>query len=89
MVQPLQARDVAFVLFDLLEAERLCALEAFREHGRESFEAALATAERLALVGDAEGAVRMARRAMDLLPSGSPGWRRADDIAALAPGPGR
>ncbi len=56
--------------------------QAYARAGRDG-DAALATAERLALLGDAEGAVRMARRAMDLLPTGSPGWRRADDIAAL------
>jgi predicted Zn-dependent protease len=58
--------------------------QAYARAGRDG-DAALATAERLALVGDAEGAARMARRAMDLLPNGSPGWRRADDIASLDP----
>lgn len=46
--------------------------------------AALTTAERLAQVGELRDAGRLARRALDLLPRGSPGWIRADDIAALA-----
>jgi predicted Zn-dependent protease len=46
--------------------------------------AALTTAERLAQVGELRDAARLARRALDLLPRGSPGWIRADDIAALA-----
>ena len=40
--------------------------------------------ERLAQVGELRDAARLARRALDLLPRGSPGWIRADDIAALA-----
>ncbi len=46
--------------------------------------AALATAERLALQGDPREALRHARRALDQLPVGSPGWLRADDIRAVA-----
>ncbi len=46
--------------------------------------AALATAERLALQGQLRDAGRLAQRALDLLPRGSPGWIRADDIAAAA-----
>ncbi len=46
--------------------------------------AALHTAQRLALGGETAEAARMARRAMDLLPRGSPGWLRAEDIATLA-----
>jgi predicted Zn-dependent protease len=45
--------------------------------------AALATAERLALTGSLAEAEVFARRAMGLLPEGSPGWLRADDIAAM------
>jgi predicted Zn-dependent protease len=46
--------------------------------------AALAAAERLAMIGSFEDAGRLANRAMGLLPAGSPGWRRADDLMALA-----
>jgi predicted Zn-dependent protease len=45
--------------------------------------AALTTAERVAMTGDLSTAAALARRAMDLLPRGSPGWLRADDVAAL------
>jgi len=51
--------------------------------------AALYTAQRLALGGETAEAARMARRAMDLLPRGSPGWLRAEDIATLADTPAR
>jgi predicted Zn-dependent protease len=47
--------------------------------------AALTTAERIALGGDLSDAAMMARRAMALLPEGSPGWLRAEDIASLDP----
>lgn len=46
--------------------------------------AALATAERYAVVGEPKLALRNARRALDQLPVGSPGWLRADDIRAVA-----
>ena len=42
--------------------------------------AALATAERFALEGDFRDADRNAARAAALLPEGSPGWRRAQDV---------
>lgn len=42
--------------------------------------ASLATAERYALIGQAETAALHAERAMAQLPRGSTGWRRADDI---------
>lgn len=45
--------------------------------------AALAAAERLAMIGAFEDAGRLANRAMGLLPTGSPGWQRADDLMAL------
>ncbi len=45
--------------------------------------AALATAERYALTGRNEDAVVIARRAVAVLPEGSPGWLRAQDILAL------
>ena len=46
--------------------------------------AALATAERHALTGDFRDAERSAARAVDLLPAGSPGWRRAQDVISLS-----
>jgi predicted Zn-dependent protease len=46
--------------------------------------ATLLTAERLAVGGDREDAVLLAGRASALLPEGSPGWLRAQDILALA-----
>ncbi len=45
--------------------------------------ATLATAERFALAGRSEDAVLHARRAARLLPEGSPGWLRANDILVL------
>ena len=45
--------------------------------------ATLATAERYALVGDIDSAVSLAERASGILPQGSPGWLRAQDILAL------
>lgn len=45
--------------------------------------AALATAERYALTGRNEDAVLIAKRAAAVLPEGSPGWLRAQDILAL------
>ncbi len=56
---------------------------AYARAGREP-EAALATAERYALVGEPREALRHARRALDQLPVGSPAWLRADDIRAVA-----
>ncbi|MBK0397981.1 M48 family metalloprotease [Limibaculum sp. M0105] len=46
--------------------------------------AALVTAERFALNGDRKDAALHARRASTILPQGSPGWLRAQDIVALA-----
>ncbi|GMG84446.1 M48 family metalloprotease [Paralimibaculum aggregatum] len=45
--------------------------------------ATLATAERFALSGRSKDAVLHARRASALLPNGSPGWLRAQDILVL------
>ena len=45
--------------------------------------ATLATAERYALLGDVKNAVSLARRASGILPQGSPGWLRAQDILKL------
>ncbi len=46
--------------------------------------AAVATAERLAITGKLKDAKRMAERAKKLLPVGSPGWLRAEDVSVLA-----
>ncbi|WP_255449591.1 M48 family metalloprotease [Shimia ponticola] len=46
--------------------------------------AALAGAERAALVGRRDNAVTLARRASGLLPRGSAGWQRAQDILQTA-----
>lgn len=56
---------------------------AYARAGEEG-KAALATAERFAISGDPESAIVHARRALDMLPNGSPGWLRADDIRAVA-----
>lgn len=56
---------------------------AYARSGNEAM-AALATAERFALVGQPEDAYRHARRASDMLPNGSPGWIRAEDILMVA-----
>jgi predicted Zn-dependent protease len=45
--------------------------------------AMLATAERYALVNNREPAIQLARRAATVLPKGSPGWLRAQDILKL------
>ncbi|HVH03799.1 MAG TPA: M48 family metalloprotease [Amaricoccus sp.] len=45
--------------------------------------AALATAQRFVLQGRFPDADRNARRAADLLPEGSPGWRRAEDLITI------
>ena len=45
---PLSARDVEFLLYELLDVERLCEHPRFGEHGRESFDAMLGTARRIA-----------------------------------------
>ena len=48
--------------------------------------ASLAAAERYALIGQTRDAVRLARRSADILPTGSPGWLRAQDILKLDTG---
>ncbi len=47
-------------------------------------QAALATAERFALVGAYPDALRQAERAAALLPRGTPGWNQAQDVITLA-----
>lgn len=54
---------------------------AYARTGQEG-RAALTTAERLAMTGQGRDARRMAERAKDMLPHGSPEWLRADDIVA-------
>src|SRR5271169_3588115 len=44
----LRDRDVEFLLYELLEADALCALPAFAEHSRETFDLYLRSARRLA-----------------------------------------
>lgn len=46
--------------------------------------ASLATAERFALQGRMKDAKIQAERAMGLLPEGTPGWRKAQDIVSVA-----
>ena len=45
---PLSSRDVEFLLYELLDVERLCERPRYAEHGRESFDAMLETARRIA-----------------------------------------
>ncbi len=47
-------------------------------------QASLATAERYAIMGRLNDAALHAKRASDMLPNGSTGWRRAQDILAAA-----
>ncbi|MBP7001104.1 M48 family metalloprotease [Amaricoccus sp.] len=47
-------------------------------------QAALATAERFTLEGRPNDAYRLATRASALLPTGSPGWNRAQDVLTMA-----
>ncbi|HLB07437.1 MAG TPA: acyl-CoA dehydrogenase family protein, partial [Alphaproteobacteria bacterium] len=42
------ARDIAFLLYEILDVEALCARPPFAEHSRETFDAALATARQIA-----------------------------------------
>lgn len=44
----LNERDIAFVLYELLDAEGLTAYARFAEHGRETFDGALRTAQKIA-----------------------------------------
>ncbi|MEM1314628.1 MAG: M48 family metalloprotease [Pseudomonadota bacterium] len=57
---------------------------AYARTGEEG-KAALASAERLALLGAGRDARRLAERAKGMLPAGSPAWLRADDIVASMP----
>jgi predicted Zn-dependent protease len=55
-------------------------------HGRAGNDglAALASAERLAMLGETRDSAALAQRAMGLLPEGSPAWQRADDLLLMA-----
>ncbi|MFZ5756146.1 MAG: acyl-CoA dehydrogenase [Pseudomonadota bacterium] len=44
----LDARDLDFILYDMLDAEALCARPRYAEHSRETFDAAMATARQVA-----------------------------------------
>ena len=44
----LRDRDVDFLLYEVLRADELCALPAFADHSRETFDLYLASARRLA-----------------------------------------
>ena len=44
----LNERDLAFLLYEMLDCESLCERERYRDHNRESFDAAIATAKSLA-----------------------------------------
>lgn len=68
---------------DLADATALFSLStAYQRAGNEAM-AALATAERYSLIGDIDSAVTLAKRAAGLLPKGSPGWLRAQDLLRL------
>ena len=56
---------------------------AYAQTGQDGM-AALATAERYALQGRLKDAEVHAKRASGLLPRGSGGWRRAEDIVGAA-----
>ncbi|MEL6477434.1 MAG: M48 family metalloprotease [Pseudomonadota bacterium] len=68
---------------DLYDATALRSLATAYSRAGDNGMATLATAERHALVGRTEEAVFQARRAEKLLPEGSPGWLRAQDILSL------
>lgn len=68
---------------DLADASALRDLATAYSRAGDNGMATLATAERFALSGRPEDAVLHARRALALLPEGSPGWLRAQDIMAL------
>jgi predicted Zn-dependent protease len=68
---------------DLADASALLDLSTAYERAGDRGMATLASAERYALIGDTESAVQLARRAAGVLPNGSPGWLRAQDILRL------
>ncbi|MGF1551203.1 MAG: M48 family metalloprotease [Paracoccaceae bacterium] len=68
------------------DASMLRSLAVAHARAGEDGMAALVTAERFALVGAREDALLHATRAVRMLPRGSPGWLRAEDILAMADG---
>ena len=75
-------RDLAFLLYDWLDAQALVALPRYAEHSRETFDAVLDTSERIAedlfahaARGDRGTAVR--RRARDADPGSRTGRARS------------
>jgi predicted Zn-dependent protease len=68
---------------DLADASALRDLATAYDRAGNPGMATLATAERYALIGDLNSAVSLAQRAVGILPQGSPGWLRAQDILAL------
>lgn len=68
---------------DLADVAALRDLATAYERAGDQGMATLATAERYALVNNRKPAVQLARRAAAILPQGSPGWLRAQDILKL------
>ncbi|MEO1491909.1 MAG: M48 family metalloprotease [Pseudomonadota bacterium] len=68
---------------DLADVAALRDLATAYERAGDVGMATLATAERYALVNNRKPAIQLARRAAKLLPQGSPGWLRAQDILKL------
>lgn len=71
---------------DLADAAVLRDLATAYERAGDTGMATLATAERYALVGNVKNAISLARRAAAILPQGSPGWLRSQDILKLDTG---
>ncbi len=68
---------------DLADASALRDLATAYDRAGQLGMAALSTAERYALNGATDDAISLAKRAAAVLPNGSPGWLRAQDILAL------
>ena len=71
---------------DLADVAVLRDLATAYERAGDTGMATLATAERYALVGNVKNAISLARRAAAMLPEGSPGWLRSQDILKLDAG---
>ena len=71
---------------DLADAAVLRDLATAYERAGDTGMATLATAERYALVGNVSSAVSLATRSAAMLPEGSPGWLRSQDILKLDTG---